>query len=101
MLCEDGALPYVFIQSKVRHGRVCSGSCPPANTSPFYRPQAELGAAAGTQRPTSVVLVSTKAGPKGKAAFDGGDRLKEVLEGVAEAAKGGDAAEGGDAAADE
>lgn len=48
--------------------------------------------------------MSTKAGPKGKAAFDGGDRFKEVLEGVAEVAKGGSgdaAAEGADAAAAE
>jgi hypothetical protein len=37
VLCEDSAVPYVFVSGK-----------------------AELGSAAGTKRPTSVVLVATK-----------------------------------------
>ena len=37
VLCEDSAVPYIFVSGKL-----------------------ELGAAAGTKRPTSVVLVATK-----------------------------------------
>lgn len=48
------------------------------------------------------MLVSTKPGPKGKAAFDGGDRLKEVLEGVTAVGRGGaDEADGEAAAAED
>jgi H/ACA ribonucleoprotein complex subunit 2 len=68
VMCEDAALPYVFVTSK-----------------------AELGAAAATKRPTSVVFVSAalikKGGGKDKdgkprPAFDAQDKLDEALEEV-------------------
>ena len=54
IMCEDAGVPYVYVSSK-----------------------AELGAAAATKRPTSVVLVSTK----GEAAktFAAADKLKEAI----------------------
>ncbi len=65
MLCEDSALPYIFVESK-----------------------AELGAAASTKRPTSVVLVST-GGKGGKGGLDAKEkeRLDECLAEVKEAGK--------------
>jgi H/ACA ribonucleoprotein complex subunit 2 len=56
VLCEDAAIPYVYITSK-----------------------AELGAAAGTKRPTSVVLVASKRAKGGKVEFDAEDKLAEVV----------------------
>lgn len=65
VLCEDAALPFVFTASK-----------------------AELGAAAATKRPTSVVFVSATLAKKaakpdkdGKArpAFDAEDKLAEAI----------------------
>lgn len=70
VLCEDNDVPYVFVSGK-----------------------ADLGAAAATKRPTSVVLVhSSGKGDKGKpssAALEkmDMDKVKEVLEEVAELPK--------------
>jgi H/ACA ribonucleoprotein complex subunit 2 len=55
-ICEEGGIPYVYVNSK-----------------------ADLGAAAGTKRPTSVVLVAPKKG----AEFEP-EKMKEVLEEIAE-----------------
>ena len=54
VMCEDASVPYVYVASK-----------------------AELGAAAATKRPTSVVLISTK-GEAAKA-FSAADKLKEAI----------------------
>ncbi len=56
VLCEDAEIPYVFVASK-----------------------AELGAAAATKRPTSVVLVHTAGKGKPAAAFDAADRMAEAV----------------------
>ena len=61
VLCEDQGVPYVFVPSK-----------------------AELGAAAGTKRPTSCVLIPCAGKPgKGGVAFDAADKLKELMADVA------------------
>ncbi|KAJ5291238.1 H/ACA ribonucleoprotein complex subunit NHP2 [Penicillium angulare] len=61
VLCEDHGIPYVFVTSR-----------------------AELGASAATKRPTSVVMVTPKAGKKGKkdleAETDGEDFTKTFEE---------------------
>ncbi len=62
VLCEDGEIPYIYVSSK-----------------------AELGAAAGTKRPTSVVLVAPKKGQD----FDGADKLKECIEEIKAGGGGG------------
>ena len=54
VLCEDGDVPYVYVASK-----------------------ADLGAAAATKRPTSVVFVAPKKG--GDAELTAGERYVEVL----------------------
>ncbi len=54
-LCEEMEVPFVFVESK-----------------------ADLGTAAATKRPTSVILIAPKKG----ADFDGSDRLAEALEDV-------------------
>lgn len=57
VLCEDQGVPYVFVPSK-----------------------AELGAAAGTKRPTSCILVPASGKPgKGGVAFDAASKLKELM----------------------
>lgn len=61
VLCEDHGIPYIFVTSR-----------------------AELGASAATKRPTSVVMVTPKAGKKGKkdleAETDGEDFSKTFEE---------------------
>ena len=52
LMCEDAAIPYVYVDSK-----------------------AGLGGAAGTKRPTSCVLLSTKDAVKAK----GVSKLKEMM----------------------
>lgn len=60
VLCEDKAVPFIFVPSKV-----------------------ELGAAAGTKRPTSCVLIPLGAKPgKGGVDFDAADKLKECMDEV-------------------
>lgn len=83
VLCEDHSIPYVFVPSK-----------------------ADLGAAANTKRPTSVVLVaSTKrskaTGGREKVDFDGADKLEEVVEEVKGLAEGKPAAAGAAAGGDD
>jgi len=60
VLCEEHDVPYVFVDSK-----------------------AELGAAACTKRPTSVILVHTSGKGEPAAAFDAADKLKECLDEIA------------------
>lgn len=55
VFCEEQGVPYVYVRSK-----------------------AELGAAATTKRPTSVVLINTNP----KKPFDGQDKLQECLDEV-------------------
>jgi H/ACA ribonucleoprotein complex subunit 2 len=59
-LCEELSIPYCYVSSK-----------------------ADLGAAAGTKRPTSVVLVAPKKGSE----FDAADKLKECVDEIKELAK--------------
>jgi H/ACA ribonucleoprotein complex subunit 2 len=57
VLCEDHAVPYVFVPSK-----------------------AGLGGAAATKRPTSCVLIPAGAKPgKGGAAWESADKLAEAM----------------------
>ena len=60
VLCEDKGVLFVFVPSKI-----------------------DLGAAAGTKRPTSCVLIpaNAKAG-KGGAEWDSADKLKEAMDEV-------------------
>lgn len=55
VLCEDHAIPYVFVTSR-----------------------AELGLSAATKRPTSVTMVVPKSAAKGKAEADDGEDFSEV-----------------------
>ena len=61
VLCEDQGVPYVFVPSK-----------------------AELGAAAGTKRPTSCILIPASGKPgKGGVAFDAAAKVVELMGDVA------------------
>ncbi len=51
-ICEDLEIPYIYVNSK-----------------------ADLGAAAGTKRPTSVILVAPKKGMT----FEAADKLKDCI----------------------
>ena len=63
VLCEDAAIPYVFVGAK-----------------------SALGESAGTKRPTSVVLVASKPA-KGSVSFDAQDKLNECLEEIKDLTK--------------
>lgn len=56
-MCEEGEIPYCYVNSK-----------------------SDLGAAAATKRPTSVVLIAPKKG----AEWDGADKMKEAIAEVKE-----------------
>jgi len=64
VLCEESSVPYVFVSSK-----------------------SELGAAAATKRPTSVVLVHTAGKGAKPAAFADMDKATEVVEEIKELPK--------------
>lgn len=65
MLCEDGSVPYVYVPSK-----------------------ADLGSAASTKRPTSVVMVHTSGkNAKPLSSFEAADKLQECLEEIKELPK--------------
>ena len=62
VLCEERGISFIFVPSKI-----------------------DLGAAAGTKRPTSCVLIPAGAKPgKGGADWDSGDKLKEAIAEVKE-----------------
>jgi H/ACA ribonucleoprotein complex subunit 2 len=62
VLCEERGISFIFVPSKI-----------------------DLGAAAGTKRPTSCVLIPSGAKPgKGGAEWESGDKLKEAIAEVKE-----------------
>lgn len=70
VLCEDSDVPYVFVQSKVRHPSCVCIARPSFTPRRFLVLQAELGAASSTKRPTSCLLVTPKDGFSAQDKFD-------------------------------
>lgn len=73
VLCEEAAVPFVFVDSKVR----VEGSIFLRNLYVFAHHcilQSNLGVYAGMRRPVSAVLLSTRV-----VGYDGGKHLRRVL----------------------